>query len=52
MAYGVEAVKPIEMSVPTHTVSNYDVTTNDENLSTNLELSEEIRNEVDLRNEL
>lgn len=39
------------MSIPTHIISNFDATTNNEYLSTDLELREEVYDEADLRNE-
>lgn len=51
MTYGVEAVVPIKMSIPTPKVSKYDATTNDKNLSTTMEKHDEIHDEVELHNE-
>jgi len=51
MTYGVEAVVPIEMSIPTYRISKYDELNNDQNLATELELRDETRDEADLRNE-
>lgn len=51
MTYVVEVVITIEMSIPIYKVSNYDASTNDRNLSINLELWEELRNKVELHNE-
>lgn len=51
MTYGVEVVVPIEMSIFTFRISNYDASTNDQNLSNDIELCEDLRDEVEQRNQ-
>ena len=50
LVYGSEAVLPPEIGLPTYRISNYDPTTNDANLSLNLDLLEERRELASLRN--
>nr|XP_011462166.1 PREDICTED: protein NYNRIN-like [Fragaria vesca subsp. vesca] len=50
MAFGTEAVLPIETSIPSGRVENFDVTTNEEGLRLNIDLIEEKRERADLHN--
>ena len=46
LAYGIEAVIPIEIGMPTHRVQAYDLARNEEVLRMNLDLLEVLREEV------
>ncbi|XP_004292235.1 PREDICTED: uncharacterized protein LOC101310195 [Fragaria vesca subsp. vesca] len=52
MAFGTEAVLPIETSIPSGRVKNFDATTNGEGLRLNIDLIEEKRERADLHNQV
>ena len=52
MAFGTKAVLPIETSLPSGRVENFDATTNEEGLQLNINLIEEIRERADLHNQI
>lgn len=49
MAYGIEAVVPIELKVPTHQVQFNDESLNDGKLISNLDTLKEIRDEAQIQ---
>ncbi|XP_074351478.1 uncharacterized protein LOC141690590 [Apium graveolens] len=51
MAYGTEAMLPIEVGSPSHRAINFDEVANEEGLSTNLELIEEVQDQAVARME-
>ncbi|KAL6125520.1 hypothetical protein ACLB2K_073577 [Fragaria x ananassa] len=52
LAFGTEAVIPIEVTVPTGRVEGYDEQTNAEGLQLNMDLIEERRDRADLHNQV
>nr|XP_011457630.1 PREDICTED: uncharacterized protein LOC105349506 [Fragaria vesca subsp. vesca] len=52
MAFGTEAVLPIETSIPSGRVENFDATTNEEGLRLNIDLIEERKEKADLHNQV
>nr|XP_011463607.1 PREDICTED: uncharacterized protein LOC105351323 [Fragaria vesca subsp. vesca] len=52
MAFGTEAVLPIETSIPSGKVKNFDATTNEEGLCLNIDLIVEKRERADLHNQV
>jgi len=50
LVYGSEAVLPPEIGLPTYRITNFDPTTNNENLNLNLDLLEERRELASLQN--
>ncbi|XP_004308743.1 PREDICTED: uncharacterized protein LOC101305805 [Fragaria vesca subsp. vesca] len=52
LAFGTEAVLPIETSIPSRRVENFDATTNEEGLQLNINLIEERRERADLHNQV
>ncbi|XP_004298277.1 PREDICTED: uncharacterized protein LOC101304091 [Fragaria vesca subsp. vesca] len=52
MAFGTEAVLPIETLIPWGRVENFDATTNEEGLHLNIDLIEEKRERANLHNQL
>lgn len=51
MAYGLEVVIPIKISIPTTTLSGYDLSNNEKNQCTTLELLDEQCDKAKLHNE-
>ncbi|XP_004298151.1 PREDICTED: uncharacterized protein LOC101300244 [Fragaria vesca subsp. vesca] len=52
MAFGTEVVLPIETSIPSGRVKNFNATTNEEGLHLNIDLIEEKRKRADLHNQV
>ncbi|KAL6204960.1 hypothetical protein ACLB2K_022226 [Fragaria x ananassa] len=52
LAFGMEAVLPIETSIPSRRVENFDATTNKEDLQLNIDHIEEMRERADLHNQV
>ncbi|XP_004295940.1 PREDICTED: uncharacterized protein LOC101299568 [Fragaria vesca subsp. vesca] len=52
MAFGTEAVLPIETSIPSGRVENFDATTNEEGLRLNIDFIKEKRERADLHNQV
>jgi len=51
LTYGLEAIVPVEMTVPTRRISQYDVSQNEAGQTVALELIDKHRNRAELRNE-